>query len=301
MPNFKGVIMKNLGLILGVFFWSFSSFAANNLQTGEYKSTVTDVTAEYLSHEDSGANLGIELLGIVPTPTPLPGNTTIPTLPTLPTTGTTPSSTPGSIAIATPTPSTLPTPYNTGNIGGLGGGIGGLGEPPILADGNLGTIISIGERIWDFILTNKPNADYQTLKTSVVPEGITSWTQLSQWSKPVVKIYQVTFTNKTTGKAAGGFAYRMTYFHSGVYKGKGKFIGQISIVPTNVHLKTDRSLKMRAELEATLNFGTESDPVAGAQISVTWSTPTTTHYEMESAEYMIYGTGELVDLTNGTP
>ena len=301
--------MTNMGLILGVFLWSGSVFAQSSDQ---YKSTVTDVTAEYQMYESAG---------IVPTPTP---TSTLPTLPTLPTTGVKPIPTPapGSIVIATPTPSStgtglpFPSPTPMGGLGGLGGlnpnpgGLGGInpgnigGVPgtfpaPIdIQDGKLGIIVSLGERIWDFILTNKPNADYQTFKTSVVPEGITSWTQLTQWSKPVVKVYRVEFTNMF-GKSAGGFDYRITYFHSGTYRGKGKFIGQISVAPTNVHLKTGRSLKMRAELESTLNFGTEMDPVAGAGILVTWSTPTTTSYEMESSEFMIYGTGEITDLTNG--
>jgi len=309
--------MTNLGLILGVLFWSTSVFAQG---ANQYKSTVTDVTAEYQMYESTG---------IVPTPTPIPNTQpTLPTLPTLPSAGAKPiptptSTTPGSIVVATPTPAGGVTPggivpggITPGGIGGLNptpGGIGGINPfpggiggttpgtfpgPIDINNGKLGIIVSLGERIWDFILTSKPNADYQTFKTSVVPEGITSWTQLTQWSKPVVKVYRVAFTNMF-GQSAGGFDYRITYFYSGTYHGKGKFIGQISVEPTNVHLKTGRQLKMRAEIEATLNMGTETDPVAAAQILVSWSTPTTTTYEMESTEFMIYGTGEIADLTNG--
>ena len=101
------------------------------------------------------------------------------------------------------------------------------------------------------------------------------------------------------GQPAGGFDYRITYFFGGSYQGKGKFLGQISVVPTNIHLKTDRTLKMKVELASVINFGSESDPVAGAQIIINWSSPTTTRYEMYSAEYLIYGTGEIQDLSNG--
>lgn len=163
----------------------------------------------------------------------------------------------------------------------------------------LSHIIALGNKIWDFIITNKPNAEYDVFKTSVVPSGITSWTQLQKWSKPTSKVYRVEFTNMF-GQPAGGFDYRITYFHSGVYKDKGKFLGQISVVPTNIHLKTDRQLKMKVELASVINFGSEENPIAGAQIIINWSSPTTTRYEMYSAEYMIYGTGELEDLSNGT-
>lgn len=162
----------------------------------------------------------------------------------------------------------------------------------------LGHMIALGNKIWDFIINNKPNAEYDVFKASVVPSGITSWGQLQKWSKPVSKIYRVEFTNMF-GQPAGGFDYRLTYFHSGSYQGKGKFLGQISVVPTNVHLNTDRSLKMKVELASVINFGSEEDPVAGAQIIINWSSPTTTRYEMYSAEYLIYGTGEITDLSNG--
>ena len=56
---------------------------------------------------------------------------------------------------------------------------------------------------------------------------------------------------------------------------------------------------MKVELASIINFGSEEDPVAGAQVIITWSSPTTTRYEMYSAEYLIYGTGELEDLSNG--
>lgn len=179
--------------------------------------------------------------------------------------------------------------------------------PPIIIDTptdnsnkiNLGQIIALGEKVWDFIITNKPNAEYDVFKTSAVPEGVTNWAQLQKWSKPTSKVYRVAFKN-IWGNSAGGFDYRITYFHSGSYKGKGKFLGQISVVPTNIHLNTGRSLKMKVELASIINFGDEENPVAGAQVIITWSSPSTTKYEMYSAEYLIYGTGELEDLSNGT-
>lgn len=194
-----------------------------------------------------------------------------------------PTPTPAALPGASPAPTISPTDLDATNE---------------TENGNLGQIIALGEKIWDFIVTNKPTAEYPVFKTSVVPVEVKSWTQLQQWSKPVSKVYRVEFTNMFGG-SAGGFDYRITYFHSGVYKGKGKFIGQISVVPTNVHLKTDRSLKMNVELASIINAGTEKNPVAAAQIMISWSSPTTTRYEMNSAEYMIYGTGEMLDLSNG--
>ncbi len=186
--------------------------------------------------------------------------------------------------LPTPTPAIIPTDINSTSA-----------EDSKI---DIGQIIALGGKVWDFILSNKPSAEYEVFKASIVPAGISSWTQLQKWSKPVSKVYRVEFTN-IFGQSVSGFDYRITYFHSGVYKEKGKFLGQISVVPTNIHLRTDRTLKIKVELASVINFGSEKNPVAGAQIIINWSSPTTTRYEMHSAEYLIYGTGEIQDLSNG--
>jgi hypothetical protein len=197
-------------------------------------------------------------------------------------------------------PDLLPTPVPKGD--GSTAPVPPLPDPfPAPSNGHIdiGQIISIGEKVWDFVVNNKPTADYKTLKANVIPAGLDSWTQLRwQRNKVTAKVYRVEFKN-ILGQSAGGFDYRISFIYGGTYQGKGKFIGQIAVAPTNIKLKTDRSLTFRAELLDALNFGTEDEPVAGVQLLITWSTPTTTRYEMKSVEYFLYGDGEVQDLTNG--
>jgi hypothetical protein len=159
-------------------------------------------------------------------------------------------------------------------------------------------LITLGSKVWDFVINNKPTTTYQTLKASIVPSGITSWTQLRGWSRPVSKVYRVEFKN-IYGKVAGSFDYRITFVYGGNFGGKGKYIGQISFVPANVKLHTDRSLDVKAELLEPLNFGTEDDPIAAAQLQITWSSPTTTRYQLNSVDLFLYATGEIQNLTDG--
>ena len=268
--------MKNFVLVLSLLIASSNAFAQE-----EWKATVREVTDEYFE-------VGMSP-DFAPTPTPTP----------TPNTGTNNGSNPPVINPYDINPNTTPSTTNTTN-------------PPINTttpptNPNTGfndtmvkieRIVALGEKIWNFLVTNKPGADYEIFKASVVPEGITHWAQLMKWSKPVSKIYRVEFKN-SFGSVSGSFDYRLTYFHSGSFKGKGKFLGQISVVPTNIKLGTDRSLKMRVELASVINFGTEDDPIAGAQLIVSWSSPTTTKYQMQSAEYLIYGNGDILDLSNG--
>ncbi len=162
-----------------------------------------------------------------------------------------------------------------------------------------GDIVTLGTRIWDFIVNSKPSATVSTLKTSVVPVEATSWRQLTGWSKPVSKVYRIEFTN-IFGRVSGSFDYRITFIYGGKYKKKGKFIGQISFVPANIRLSTDRSLNVKAEMLDPLNFGTETDPVAGVQVQISWFSSTTPRYTMGSADLFLYGTGEIQSLSDGT-
>lgn len=222
--------------------------------------TVTDVTHEY---------------ALKPAPTP--------------TDDLDPTTAPSSDADTDIDADTDPTPA-PGNGGGLGGLLGKV---------DIDQIITIGEKIWKYLLDNKPSATYQTVKASVVPQGITNWTQLSGWSKPVSRVYRVEFTN-IFGKPAASFDYRISYVYGGSYKSKGRYIGQISFAPEKIKLKTGRSLDVKAEVINNFNFGTESNPIAAAQLQVQWTTPTLNRYQMNSAEYFIYGTGEIQDITGGT-
>ncbi|MBC7395856.1 MAG: hypothetical protein H7333_00310 [Bdellovibrionales bacterium] len=259
-----------------------SSTQAASAQTKvlQYRTTVKDVTAEYqIDFAKETLSLG------TPTPTPAPTHGPNPQTATH---GNTNHPDPAGHVDVSPTPDLPPSTDNPIDI-----------NPSIKIGGvDLDTFITLGGKVWDFIVNNKPTADYQIFKSSIVPSGITDWTQLQGWKRPVAKIYRVEFKN-LRGAVAGSFDYRITFVAGGSYNGKGKYLGEISFVPLNIKLNTDRSLMVRAELSTPLNFGSEQDPVAGAQMIVTWSSPTTLRYQMNSASLFIYGTGEIENLTNG--
>lgn len=247
--------------------------------------TITDITEQYLNET---------LHQAVPTPTPIPtkppGNAGNPP--------------PIFDPLATPTPydPNNPYPYPDPNYPYPDPSYPYPSTYPPYDPGNtsvLSHLITLGGKIWDFVLSAKPTATYQSIRSSVVPAGVQSWTQLTGWSRPVSKVYHVEFKT-ILGKSAGGFDYRITFLYGGNTKGRGKFLGQISFAPVNIKLHTDRSIDIKAEMSEPLNYGTEKNPVAAIQLQVIWASPTTTRYQMNSAEYFIYGNGDFQDLTNGT-
>jgi hypothetical protein len=196
--------------------------------------------------------------------------------------------------VRTSTPRAPKTPTRPGIGATIGKAIGsGLSQV------TLSQLVTLGEKVWNYVIDNKPNAQFQTIKASIVPDGITDWTQLSGWTPPVVKVYHVQFKD-ALGINSGSFDYRITFVPGGSYQARGKFLGEIEFTPMNIKLATGRSLNVTAELSAPLNFGTPTDPVAAAQLLVSWTTPTLTHYQMQSAEYFIYGSGDIQDLSSGS-
>lgn len=162
---------------------------------------------------------------------------------------------------------------------------------------DMSKVMTVGNKLWEFALSNKPDATYNTLHGSVVPGGMKSWTELSGWMPPVVKVYRVVFKS-VFGYEAGSFEYRISYIYGGGVEGRGNYLGQISFAPRNIKLKTDRKVNIKAELLEPVNFGTVENPLAGVQLLVSWNSPTTLRYEMSSAEYMILGNGQIMDLSN---
>ncbi len=154
---------------------------------------------------------------------------------------------------------------------------------------NLDTLILLGERIGKFFLSLRPQVEIKPLKAAIVPEGL-SWTQMKGWKRPEAKVYRVQMLNRI-GQNAASFDYRITTIAGGSYQGRGKFIGQVSFIPFNLKSNMDASLTVEAKLLDPINFGTETDPLAGVQLQITWSISGITRYQMNSAEYFIYGDG----------
>jgi hypothetical protein len=246
--------------------------------------TVTDVSNQH-------ANESSEVMDIIPPiilPSPNPG--VIPILPTV-----TPA--PGGITITTPTPipgGLFPTPSVNPAVPNIGGAIGGLINQTTSTGAILGSLITLGQQVFQYVVENKPNAQYQSLLTSIGPSGMTDWTKLSGWGMPVQKTYHVSF--KGMFNQTSGFDYVIGFVPGGNYQGHGKFLGNISFVPANVSLKTGRSLNVKAVLSDPINFGSVDEPMAAVQMTVTWSTPTTTSYQMNSKQYYIYANGQFQEM-----
>ncbi|MEC9282229.1 MAG: hypothetical protein VX642_05925 [Bdellovibrionota bacterium] len=176
----------------------------------------------------------------------------------------------------------LPTPGQPGTIPGAP-------KSPIAV---IDEFITIGERIWKIIEANKPVVDIRTNHYSILPNNVSTPSDLSSWSKPEVKTYMITYENMF-GMEVVKFVFRVMYSHSGNLNGKGSYIANAGIFPT--HLEVAWGYKFTAVNEASLptNIGSLDDPIANIEMSLNWSVETVVKSEHRKAIAVLDGTGTM--------
>ena len=160
----------------------------------------------------------------------------------------------------------------------------------------LSQLITLGEHVWNFIVNNRPSVQYQAISSSIVPSGITNWNELQGWQVPVTKVYEKQIKNFWGYVTRASLRYRITFVPGGSYNGKGKYLGEISLVPITLRGSIGQNVKLNANLSSPLNYGTDSDPIATTHLVVTWSKSGILSDYVDSAEYLISGTGEITEL-----
>ena len=166
--------------------------------------------------------------------------------------------------------------------------------------GAIGSIVNLGEKIWNIIEKNQPVVNVTTKYANAVPYGISSWTQLQGWSRPAAKKYSFSQKNGF-GCEVVKVVYQVQYTHSGNLEGKGKFLTGVSIEPLSITTAWAYKVTLASEVpDSTIaNVGTSTDPVASMQVQLRWTTHTTMKEMTCKAIYYVQGDGLLQEL--GTP
>ena len=155
---------------------------------------------------------------------------------------------------------------------------------------SIADIVNIGKEIWTIIQDNKPVVNVSTDHASALPKGITEWTSLAGWQAPQAKTFQTTFTN-AYGINVVTFEYRLTYTGGGNYRGKGKYLANVTVVPSNLYVAWGYKFTAQATIPSITNAGTTQSPLAAAEILVKWDIDTVINHIEQSADYYVRGDG----------
>src|SRR5690606_26002003 len=154
---------------------------------------------------------------------------------------------------------------------------------PIPTDGkiDLGTIISIGEKIWAIIEKNKPVVVQNYTAVSAVPQGVKNWDELEGWSEPSVRTYKLVYTNKFKQNVVE-FTYRVAYTYGGSYNGKGKYLSRVEIDHSLLNVAWGYKFSAGGEALNITNAGSKENPMAAMEIRLNWAVDTVLKHSDES-------------------
>lgn len=148
-----------------------------------------------------------------------------------------------------------------------------LGDALTDLAGDLGDIkrwITVGQKLWDVIRNNQPVVNVKTQSVSVLPDVSPAWTEMETWRGPMAKSYTIAAKN-LYGATVISHTYTVAFHYGGSLNGRGQFLANATILPTNVNVSWGFTLNSQVQVGQPLNTGTRANPVPGVDLGLEWS------------------------------
>lgn len=160
-------------------------------------------------------------------------------------------------------------------------------------------IVNIASKVWNIIQANAPVVNIETKYATAYPEGLTSASQLAQWSKPKSYVYGF-YAENLWGSVMIDCKYKTTFTYNGNYKGKGKYLTGVAVVPSVVSVGWGYKFYMSAAVpdSTVTNVGTHTDPVAAMQLKLSWKMATALKEVDGTSVYYVQGDGFYQEIAN---
>ncbi|OGR78503.1 MAG: hypothetical protein A2X32_04420 [Elusimicrobia bacterium GWC2_64_44] len=160
-------------------------------------------------------------------------------------------------------------------------------------------IVNIASKVWDIVKDNAAAVNIDTKYATAYPEGVTSATQLAGWSRPKSYTYGF-YAENLYGSVMIDCKYKFSYTYNGAYKGKGKFLTGVAVIPSKVTAGWGYKFTMTAAVpDSTIaNVGTDTDPVAALQMKLNWKMATVLKVVEGTSVYYLEGTGYFEEIAS---
>ncbi|MDP2865333.1 MAG: hypothetical protein Q8O90_03730 [Elusimicrobiota bacterium] len=160
-------------------------------------------------------------------------------------------------------------------------------------------IVNIASKVWQIIQANAPVVNIETKYATAYPQGITSASQLAQWSRPKSYVYGF-YAENLYGSVMVDCKYKATYTYNGSYKGKGKYLTAVTVIPTTISVGWGYRFYMAASVpDSTIaNVGTDKDPIAAMQLKLSWKMATVLKEVDGTSVYYVQGDGFYEEIAN---
>ncbi len=164
---------------------------------------------------------------------------------------------------------------------------------------NIDSIVNIASKIWAIVEANAPVVNIDTKYATAYPQGVTSAAQLAGWSRPKSYTYSF-YAENLYGMTMIDCTYKMSFTYGGAYKGKGKFLTGVAVIPSKVTAGWGYKFYMNAAVpDSTIaNVGTDADPVAAMQMKLSWIMKTVLKEVDGASIYYVEGSGYFEEIAS---
>jgi len=160
-------------------------------------------------------------------------------------------------------------------------------------------IVNIASKVWEIVKENRPVTNIETKYATAYPEGVTSATQLAGWSRPKTYVYGF-YAENLYGSVMIDCKYKFSYTYNGAYKGNGKFLTGVAIIPEVAKVGWGYKFYMSAAVpDSTIaNVGSDTNPVAAMQMKLTWKMSTVLKEVTGTSVYYVEGSGYFDEIAS---
>ncbi len=132
---------------------------------------------------------------------------------------------------------------------------------------DIGIVINTATKVWKILEKAKPVVNIKKFQANALPSSLTDWKEMSGWLPARSRTFLFSYRN-AYGFEVIRIKYQIIYTAGGQFHGRGRYIGQVTVIPVEVNALIGHKADVTVSVDATYNLGTVQDPVAGMTLSV---------------------------------
>lgn len=150
--------------------------------------------------------------------------------------------------------------------------------------------ITVGERVWQLVANNRPTASVTTHRVSVLPAAIEDWSQVEGWQGPAARTFEVVARN-LLGATVVRNKYTVAWNYGGKFNGKGAYIGNLTMIPTDISVSFGYTLNSRVVVGDAVNIASAADPVPALNFQVEYTVTNIIKHIQSAESFFVTGQG----------
>ncbi len=162
--------------------------------------------------------------------------------------------------------------------------------------GDVKAWVTLGLKLWEVVKNNQPVMNVTTQTVSVLPESRPDWRAMESWKGPQAKSYTIAAKN-LYGLTVISHTYTVAFHYGGSSAGRGQFLANATIIPTNVDVSWGFTLDSNVKVGEPLNTGSSTNPVPGIDLGLEWTMSSMLKKTKGTDQFYVRGDGSVSHVT----